>query len=91
MAASRSIRPKHTAVTAQLLRAGLEEAANVRNALETDLRHAVAQSDFLLHYQPILDARSGLLPVRRRYRWHHATHGWSGPDRFIPLWRKNPA
>jgi diguanylate cyclase (GGDEF)-like protein len=65
---------------------GLEEAANVRNALETDLRHAAAQGDFKLHYQPILDARSGLISgAEALIRWHHPVHGPVPPDRFIPL------
>jgi diguanylate cyclase (GGDEF)-like protein len=64
----------------------LEEAANVRNALETDLRHAVARSDFMLHYQPILNARTGLVDgAEALIRWPHPTQGWVGPDRFIPL------
>ena len=64
----------------------LEEAANVRNALETDLRHAVAHGDFKLHYQPILDARSGLISgAEALIRWHHPVHGFVAPDRFIPL------
>jgi diguanylate cyclase (GGDEF)-like protein len=64
----------------------LEEAAHVRNALETDLRHAAAQGDFKLHYQPILDARSGLISgAEALIRWHHPVHGAVPPDRFIPL------
>ncbi|MEA2910462.1 MAG: hypothetical protein QOJ15_2543 [Bradyrhizobium sp.] len=65
---------------------GLEEAANVRSGLEADLRHAVAQGDFVLHYQPILDARTGLFNgAEALVRWPHETRGWVGPDIFIPL------
>src|SRR5262249_31075172 len=39
----------------------LEEAANARNVLETDLRNAVLHGDFDLHYQPILDASIGFV------------------------------
>src|SRR5581483_3283449 len=64
----------------------LEEAANVRNALETDLRHAVAAREFMLHYQPILNARTGLIDgAEALIRWPHRTHGMVPPDRFIPL------
>jgi diguanylate cyclase (GGDEF)-like protein len=63
----------------------LEEAANVRNALETDLRHAVVQREFVLHYQPILNARTGLVDgAEALIRWPHP-NGWIAPDRFIPL------
>jgi diguanylate cyclase (GGDEF)-like protein/PAS domain S-box-containing protein len=64
----------------------LEEAASERNALETDLRHAVTQGDFVLYYQPILNARTGRITgAEALIRWPHPVHGWVGPDRFIPL------
>ncbi len=65
---------------------GLEEAANVRSGLEADLRHAVARGDFVLHYQPILDARTGHFNgAEALIRWPHQSRGWVGPDVFIPL------
>ena len=63
----------------------LEEAATVRNAMESDLRRATLRRDFVLHYQPIVDSRTGLLVGEALIRWHHETMGWVGPDRFIPL------
>jgi len=64
----------------------LEEAATVRNALETDLRHAVAERAFVLYYQPVLNARTGLIDgAEALIRWPHQTHGFVAPDRFIPL------
>jgi diguanylate cyclase (GGDEF)-like protein len=64
----------------------LEETARVRNALEQDLRRAVTEGAFVLHYQPILTARSGTIDgAEALIRWQHETQGWIPPDRFIPL------
>jgi predicted signal transduction protein with EAL and GGDEF domain len=66
--------------------ASLEEAANVRNALESELRAAVLGRAFVLHYQPILDANTGLISgAEALIRWQHDTLGWVEPARFIPL------
>ena len=65
---------------------GLEEAANIRSRLEADLRHAVARGDFVLHYQPILDARTGQFNgAEALIRWPHESRGLVAPDIFIPL------
>jgi diguanylate cyclase (GGDEF)-like protein/PAS domain S-box-containing protein len=63
----------------------LEEKANARLTLESDLRSALRQGQFELHYQPVVD----LLTREPRgaealLRWNHPTLGMIGPDRFIP-------
>jgi len=40
---------------------GLDARMQARRALELDLRRAVARQEFEVHYQPLLDARSGLV------------------------------
>jgi diguanylate cyclase (GGDEF)-like protein len=57
-----------------------------RNTLEGDLRDAIAQCQFEVHYQPFYDVESG----RRRgvealVRWRHPEKGLIPPDKFIPL------
>jgi len=57
-----------------------------RNTLEGDLRDAIAQCQFEVHYQPFYDAetreRRG---VEALVRWRHPTKGLVPPDKFIPL------
>jgi len=63
-------------------------SAYARDALVIDgaLRSAIAADELRLVYQPIVDARSGRMDkVEALLRWHSATLGVVGPDRFIPV------
>ncbi|MFH7244529.1 MAG: putative bifunctional diguanylate cyclase/phosphodiesterase [Spirulina sp.] len=61
-------------------------AAAQQLTLETDLRHALAQQQFVLYYQPIVDLRSGrMMGLEALVRWQHPTLGLLPPGRFIPL------
>jgi diguanylate cyclase (GGDEF)-like protein/PAS domain S-box-containing protein len=63
----------------------LEEKANARLTLESDLRSALRQGQFELHYQPVVDlATREPLGAEALLRWNHPTMGRIGPDRFIP-------
>jgi diguanylate cyclase (GGDEF)-like protein/PAS domain S-box-containing protein len=54
--------------------------------LETDLRVAVARSDFVLHYQPILSLpEQRVVGFEALVRWPHARRGLLAPRDFIPL------
>jgi EAL domain-containing protein (putative c-di-GMP-specific phosphodiesterase class I) len=54
--------------------------------LEARLRRAVAQGDFVLHYQPIVDLATGRVAgVEALVRWQYAPHGLIMPAEFIPL------
>ena len=53
--------------------------------LERDLRKAVAQNDLRLHWQPIVDARSGrIVAAEALMRWQRGTE-LIAPSAFIPL------
>ncbi len=54
--------------------------------LETDLRRAVNQGEFLLHYQPIVALSTGrIVGFEALVRWHHPQRGLVFPGSFIPI------
>jgi len=61
-------------------------AATERHALEIELRRALQQNELELHYQPVIDTKTGrICSVEALVRWQHPTKGLIGPDKFIPL------
>jgi diguanylate cyclase (GGDEF)-like protein len=57
-----------------------------RLALEADLRQAISQSQFQLHYQPKIDIGSGIArSVEALLRWQHPTRGLMMPEDFISI------
>lgn len=64
----------------------LTDSALETFALETMLHRAIANDEFVLHYQPQVSLRSGeLIGVEALVRWHHPTKGLIPPDKFIPV------
>jgi diguanylate cyclase (GGDEF)-like protein len=50
------------------------------------VRRALANGEFKLHYQPkVAMADRGVVAVEALVRWDHPEHGLLGPGRFIPL------
>ncbi|PYT09816.1 MAG: GGDEF domain-containing protein [Acidobacteria bacterium] len=61
-------------------------AATDRMILGTDLRHALERGELMLHYQPLVDLRSGLITgFEALARWRHPVLGLVPPATFIPL------
>ncbi len=56
---------------------------NQRMVLEADLRRALAESQFELHYQPIHDADGGVHSLEALLRWQHPERGLVAPDVFM--------
>ena len=62
--------------------------ANLRERLLLleELRNADPSRDFVLHYQPQVDLRSGeVFAVEALIRWRHARFGLAPPAKFIPI------
>jgi diguanylate cyclase (GGDEF)-like protein len=54
-------------------------------ALENALRRALVHGEFLLHYQPVVDAGSGrIVAAEALLRWNRPQVGLELPERFIP-------
>ena len=57
-----------------------------RLALENDLRKALVHGELVLFYQPVLDARTGVIEgVEALLRWQHPERGLMGPAEFLWL------
>lgn len=66
--------------------AGLDQEVRARRSLERDLKVAVEQRQFELHYQPIVNLASNeLVGFEALLRWRHPERGLIPPAQFIPL------
>ncbi len=64
----------------------LKFAALDRFALVQDLRHAAANGELSMYFQPIVDLREGVVVgFEALMRWRHPSRNMVAPDEFIPL------
>ena len=64
----------------------LDTEVQSRLSLESRLRRAVEQGEFVLHYQPKACLRTGRITgVEALLRWNCPGRGMVAPDRFIPV------
>ncbi len=64
----------------------MDQALRARRSLENDLRRALAEDALELHYQPLVDTRSGRVTgLEALLRWTHPTRGRVSPAEFVPL------
>jgi len=69
----------------QIYREGIDDTGN-RLHLVDELRVAVEERQFVLHYQPQLDLRTGeITSVEALIRWPHPRLGMIPPLEFLPL------
>jgi diguanylate cyclase (GGDEF)-like protein/PAS domain S-box-containing protein len=66
----------------------MEEAVAARVALERDMREALLENQFELHYQPQFTCEGQLFGVEALLRWTHPARGPVSPAKFIPLAEK---
>ena len=66
--------------------AEMPEVANKRQQVEAELAQALVNGEFQLHYQPIVELRSGyLLGVEALVRWRHPQRGLVAPGEFLGI------
>lgn len=64
----------------------IHDQAAARLKLEEELRAAIAQEEFILHYQPVINLVSGeTLGAEALLRWQHPTRGLLLPGEFMPV------
>ena len=64
----------------------MNERMQVRGKLEQDLQRALANGEFELFYQPIVNLRDKKIRAfEALLRWHHPERGMVSPSEFIPV------
>ncbi|WOH66158.1 EAL domain-containing protein [Bradyrhizobium sp. BWA-3-5] len=64
----------------------MDARAQARLTMEQDLRQALSDGSFELHYQPLLDLGSGeVTGCEALLRWRHPERGMISPAEFIPV------
>jgi diguanylate cyclase (GGDEF)-like protein len=64
----------------------MNERMQVRGKLEQDLQRALANGEFELFYQPIVNLRDNKIRAfEALLRWHHPERGMVSPSEFIPV------
>ncbi len=63
----------------------MQTTINAHAALENELRLAIENRNFQLHYQVQVDSAQRVLGVEALVRWIHPEHGIIPPPQFIPL------
>ena len=64
----------------------MDARAQARLTMEQDLRQALADGAFEIHYQPLLDLASGeVTGCEALLRWRHPERGMISPVEFIPV------
>jgi diguanylate cyclase (GGDEF)-like protein/PAS domain S-box-containing protein len=70
----------------ELFDSEMRERALERMTLESELRHAIAEDELVLLYQPIVGLADGEVGgAEALVRWRHPQRGLLGPHEFIPL------
>jgi diguanylate cyclase len=77
---------KHTNTGHAFYETSLDDNHPGRLSLMGELRRAVEQEQFVLHFQPIVDLAAGkVAAVEALLRWNHPQNGMVPPDEFVPL------
>lgn len=70
----------------QFFSAEMNQQTAEKQAMSSDLRHAVERNELFLVYQPVVDMASGKIAgMEVLLRWQHPLLGLVSPVRFIPL------
>jgi len=70
----------------EVFAAGMHQEATQRLEIESELRKAIEEKTFFLHYQPIFCLKQGALSgFEALIRWRHHKRGVISPQSFIPI------
>ncbi|WP_446808565.1 EAL domain-containing protein [Methylomonas sp. 2BW1-5-20] len=66
-------------------RPSMQETADRRLTLEKEIRQAIKERQFLLHYQAQVDHHGQIVSAEALIRWQHPEKGMVSPAEFIPI------
>jgi diguanylate cyclase (GGDEF)-like protein/PAS domain S-box-containing protein len=70
----------------EFFRSDMRARLATRLLLEGDLRYALGRNEFLLHYQPKINLKTGLITgMEALIRWVHPKQGMLLPAAFVPI------
>jgi diguanylate cyclase (GGDEF)-like protein len=65
---------------------GADTTTSGRSLVEADMRRAIEEGEFRVHYQPLVELRSGrVCGFEALLRWQHPIYGLILPGEFVPL------
>ncbi|MBM2821953.1 MAG: Diguanylate cyclase protein [Thermoleophilia bacterium] len=68
----------------QVFSPGLDDSSPLRLAMTGELRRAIERFELVVHYQPQVDLRHGVVRgAEALVRWRHPTRGFLGPEAFL--------
>src|SRR5690606_5036730 len=89
-AALAAVRARTEGVAWHVHEIGDEEEVGRELSLMGELDEAIECGQIEVFYQPKLDiSNDRIAGVEALVRWHHPSHGFMGPDQFIPLAERN--
>jgi len=72
--------------TYRMFEPGMDARMQERREIEADMRVAIQEGQFVVHYQPLLDLATGAITCfEALVRWEHPTRGQLQPADFIPI------
>ena len=72
--------------TSRFFEPAMDASAKARRTLEQDLREAIADGGFAIHYQPVVNLQSNeVTGCEALLRWPHPVRGMISPAEFIPV------
>jgi diguanylate cyclase (GGDEF)-like protein len=75
--------------TLHFYEAGMEAEAKQRLMLDADMRQALEQNQFELHFQPQVNFSGTICGMESLIRWRHPQRGLVSPAAFIPMAEKS--
>ena len=72
--------------TVRMFEASMDSEVELRRSLAVDMRLALRNEEFRVHYQPIVDTATGeVRSYEALLRWQHPVWGEISPAKFIPI------
>ena len=68
---------------------GMQGSVLARAAMKHDINRALSNHEFVLHYQPMMDAHKQVMGYEAYVRWNHPERGLLNPPSFMDMSQRN--